>query len=196
MSAERNDAGPALTAEQRLALLELARGAVGQVAAAAGPPPAPENPGAPPPGLDRPGAAFVTLRVGGTLRGCIGACEPHASLWSTVHEMASAAATRDPRFPPITARDLDDLSVEISVLSPERVIHDASEIEIGRHGLEVRRRMARGLLLPQVATEHRFDRERFLAETCRKAGLPPDAWRDPATEVWLFEADVFSEADG
>jgi uncharacterized protein (TIGR00296 family) len=110
--------------------------------------------------------------------------------------MATAAATRDPRFAPITADELDGLSVEISVLSPERVVRDSSEIEIGRHGLEVRRRLARGLLLPQVAVEHDFDRERFLAETCRKAGLPADAWRDPATEVRLFEADVFSEPDG
>ena len=146
--------------------------------------------------LARPGAAFVTLHVGGELRGCIGTSASRRPLWEVVDDMATAAATRDPRFAPITAGDLDELSVEISVLSPERVVRDASEIEIGRHGLEVRRRLARGLLLPQVATEHRFDRERFLAEVCRKAGLPPDAWRDPATEVRLFEADVFSETDG
>ena len=181
-----------LTTTQKDALLALARGTAMRAAAGergAAPGPVPD-------GLGAPGAAFVTVRVGGELRGCIGTSASRRPLWEVVDDMATAAATRDPRFPPITARDLDDLSVEISVLSPERVIHDASEIEIGRHGLEVRRRMARGLLLPQVATEHRFDRERFLAETCRKAGLPPDAWRDPATEVWLFEADVFSEADG
>lgn len=191
-----------LSTAARRALLARARDAVVRVVTSGrievgGAPDASDTPDAPEDGdLARPGAAFVTLHVGGELRGCIGTSASRRPLWEVVDDMATAAATRDPRFPPITARDLDDLSVEISVLSPERVIHDASEIEIGRHGLEVRRRMARGLLLPQVATEHRFDRERFLAETCRKAGLPPDAWRDPATEVWLFEADVFSEADG
>jgi AmmeMemoRadiSam system protein A len=145
--------------------------------------------------LGRPAAAFVTLHVGGALRGCIGTSASRHPLWRVVGEMATAAATRDPRFAPITADELDGLSVEIFVLSPERLVRDSSEIEIGRHGLEVRRRLARGLLLPQVAVEHDFDRERFLAETCRKAGLPADAWRDPATEVRLFEADVFSESD-
>ena len=194
MTAERDDAAPGLTAEQRRALIELARGAVGQVAAAgAGPELPSDDAGAPPPGLDRPGAAFVTLRVGGSLRGCIGAFEPQASLWSTVHEMASAAATRDPRFPPVSPADLRELTVEISVLSPARRMQVPADLVIGRHGLEVRRGGRRGLLLPQVATDHGLDRERFLAETCRKAGLPADAWRDPDTEVRVFEADVFGD---
>jgi AmmeMemoRadiSam system protein A len=143
--------------------------------------------------LARPGAVFVTLHVGGELRGCIGTSEPRAPLWRAVPDMAQAAATRDPRFPPLSARDLDTLSVEISVLSPVRPLEHPSEIEIGRHGLDVRRRLAHGLLLPQVAVEHGFDRERFLAETCRKAGLPADAWKDPATEIRTFEADVFGD---
>jgi AmmeMemoRadiSam system protein A len=143
--------------------------------------------------LARPGAVFVTLHVGGQLRGCIGTSEPRAPLWLAVPAMAQAAATRDPRFSPLSARDLATLSVEISVLSPERRLEHPREIEIGRHGLDVRRRLARGLLLPQVAVEHGLDRERFLAETCRKAGLPADAWQDPATEVRTFEADVFAD---
>jgi AmmeMemoRadiSam system protein A len=155
--------------------------------AAADAAPAPAGP------LAQPGAAFVTLHVAGALRGCIGTCERVRPLWSVVPDMATAAATRDPRFPPLAPRDLPDLTVEISVLSPERRIADPQEIEIGRHGLDIRRERARGLLLPQVAVEHELDRDAFLAATCRKAGLPGSAWRDPETEVRVFEADVFGE---
>ncbi len=145
------------------------------------------------PALAAPGAAFVTLHVGGALRGCIGTLERRRSLWSVVGDMAAAAATRDPRFPPIDATDLQAMTVEISVLTPDVVIHRPEEIEIGRHGLDVRRGGARGLLLPQVAVEHGFDREKFLAATCRKAGLPADAWNDGDTEIRVFEADVFGD---
>ena len=143
--------------------------------------------------LDAPGAAFVTLHVDGALRGCIGTLERRRSLWSVVGEMAAAAATRDPRFPPIDVTDLQAMTVEISVLSPDVVIDHPEEIEIGRHGLDVRRDGARGLLLPQVAVEHGFDREKFLAATCRKAGLPANAWHDDETEIRVFEAEVFSD---
>jgi AmmeMemoRadiSam system protein A len=146
-----------------------------------------------PPALAGPGAAFVTLHVGGELRGCIGTSERGRSLWRVVGDMAAAAATRDPRFPPIEVTDLQAMTVEISVLSPDIVIHRPEEIEIGRHGLDVRRDGARGLLLPQVALEHGFDRERFLAATCRKAGLPADAWHDGTTEIRVFEAEVFGD---
>jgi AmmeMemoRadiSam system protein A len=145
------------------------------------------------PALAAPGAAFVTLHVGGALRGCIGTLERRRSLWAVVGEMAAAAATRDPRFPPIDRSDLRVLTVEISVLTPDVVIHRPEEIEIGRHGLDVRLGDARGLLLPQVAVEHGFDRETFLAATCRKAGLPSTAWRDADTEIRVFEADVFGD---
>jgi AmmeMemoRadiSam system protein A len=145
------------------------------------------------PALASPGAAFVTLHVDGALRGCIGTSERRRSLWRVVGDMASAAATRDPRFPPIDVADLPALSVEISVLSPDVVIHRPEEIEIGRHGLDIRRGGARGLLLPQVAVEHGLDRETFLAATCRKAGLPADAWHDQATEIRVFEAEVFGD---
>ncbi len=146
------------------------------------------------PALAVPRAAFVTLHVGGALRGCIGTLERRRSLWNVVGEMAAAAATRDPRFPPIDETDLRTMSVEISVLSPDVKIHRPEEIEIGRHGLDVRRGAARGLLLPQVAVEHGFDREKFLAATCRKAGLSGDAWHDADTELRVFEAEVFGDA--
>ena len=147
------------------------------------------------PALAAPGAAFVTLNVGGRLRGCIGTIERRRPLWQVVGEMAAAAATRDPRFAPLRAADLGALSVEISVLTPDVVIGGPDDIEIGRHGLDVRRDGVRGLLLPQVAVEHRLNGERFLAETCRKAGLPGDAWRDAGTEIRAFEADVFGDDD-
>jgi len=108
--------------------------------------------------------------------------------------MATAAATRDPRFPPLAARDLPGLTVDVSVLAPPRRIRDSAEIELGKHGLEIRRGPRRGLLLPQVATDHDLDRETFLAETCRKAGLPAGAWREADTEIWAFEAEVFGDA--
>jgi AmmeMemoRadiSam system protein A len=178
-----------LTSSQREALLALARAAARRAAEGerdGGPGPAPD-------GLAAPGAAFVTVRVGGELRGCIGTFEPHGPLWDTVHEMATAAATRDPRFAPLAARDLPGLTVDISVLAPARRIDDPTQIVLGRHGLEIRRGGRRGLLLPQVAADHDLDRETFLAETCRKAGLAAGAWREHGTEIWAFEADVFGD---
>jgi AmmeMemoRadiSam system protein A len=177
-----------LTTTQKDALLALARDTARRAAAGerGGPGPAPE-------GLASLGAAFVTVRVGGELRGCIGTFEAREPLWDTVHEMATAAATRDPRFAPLAARDLAALTVDVSVLAPARRIRESREIELGRHGLEIRRGPRRGLLLPQVATDHDLDREMFLAETCRKAGLPAGAWREADTEIWAFEAEVFGD---
>jgi AmmeMemoRadiSam system protein A len=176
-----------LSPAQRHSLLVLARAAAESAARHET-----DDAGPAPEGLETPGAAFVTLHVRGELRGCIGTFHADGSLWETVHEMARAAARRDPRFPPLAVDDVAELAVEISVLSPPRRISDPAEIDLGRHGLELRRGRRRGLLLPQVATEHGFDRERFLAETCRKANLPADSWRDPETEIWIFEAEVFS----
>jgi len=185
------EATTTLSHADRRRLIEHARAAVlGKVGAGAGDD-GDEGPEAP--ALAAPGAAFVTLHVGGELRGCIGTLERRRSLWRVVAEMAAAAATRDPRFPPIDVTDLRDMTVEISVLSPDVVLHRPEEIEIGRHGLDVRRGGARGLLLPQVALEHGLDRENFLAATCRKAGLPADAWQDDDTEIRVFEADVFGD---
>jgi AmmeMemoRadiSam system protein A len=112
-----------------------------------------------------------------------------------VAEFARRAALEDPRFPPLSAAELPGCAIEISVLTAPQPVADASEIEIGRDGLIVERRGRRGLLLPQVATEWGFTPAAFLQETCRKAGLPPDAWRDGETRVWKFQADVFGEEE-
>lgn len=143
--------------------------------------------------LLRPGAAFVTLTRDGRLRGCIGCTEPAAPLYRTVRECAVAAATEDPRFPPVTRTEIDSLLIEISVLTPLRAIRP-EEVTVGLHGLLVRRGMRRGLLLPQVAVACGWDRRTFLAQTCLKAGLPSDAWEKGAL-LFAFTADVFGEGD-
>jgi len=138
--------------------------------------------------------AFVSLHRGSTLRGCIGQIVPDRELHRIVADCAVSAATEDTRFPPITAVELSSLTIEISVLTPPRRVTDPSEIEVGRHGIIVSRGYRRGLLLPQVATQYGWDREAFLSQTCRKAGLPESAWKEPDTVVESFEAQVFSEA--
>ncbi len=137
--------------------------------------------------------AFVTLTKHGMLRGCIGYVQAIKSLDQTVIEMAQAAAFRDPRFPAITADELDDLEIEISVLTPIREITDINEIEVGKHGIIIERNGYSGLLLPQVATDYGWDRETFLEHTCNKAGLPTDAWKKEGTKIRIFSADVFHE---
>lgn len=146
--------------------------------------------------LYRPFGAFVTLRTrGGELRGCIGHIEANKPLYKVVQEMAVAAATQDPRFPAVKAEELSDIVIEISVLSPLRRIHNVSEIEVGRHGLLVKKGFSSGLLLPQVAIEWGFDREEFLKQTIFKAGLDPSSLRDSDLEIYIFTAQVFSEED-
>ena len=135
--------------------------------------------------------AFVTVTKKGTLRGCIGHIRGTKPLYQTVEEMAEAAAFQDPRFPPITKKELKDLEIEISVLTPFKQITDVSEIEVGVHGIYMERGFYSGLLLPQVATEYGWDRDTFLEQTCRKAGLPPDAWKDKETKIYIFSADIF-----
>jgi AmmeMemoRadiSam system protein A len=144
--------------------------------------------------LAAPGAAFVTLKKKGRLRGCIGYTEAVAPLFKVVQECAVAAATEDPRFPPGTPAELPSIDLEISVLTPLVPIR-ADEVEVGRHGLMVSHLGRRGLLLPQVPVELGWDRETFLDQTCVKAGLPPDAWRRGAT-LEAFTAEVFGEAGG
>jgi AmmeMemoRadiSam system protein A len=137
--------------------------------------------------------AFVSLHRQGQLRGCIGYLEAVKPLLQTVREMAAAAAFHDPRFRPLTPDELADLEIEISVLSPMRLIQSTDEIEVGKHGLYIVRGSNRGLLLPQVATQYHWDRQAFLEQTCGKAGLPPDAWKDPSTKIYVFSAAVFAE---
>jgi uncharacterized protein len=140
----------------------------------------------------RRGGAFVTLHKRGVLRGCIGHIEAVESLAAVVARVAVAAATTDPRFPPVAASELGDLDLEISLLGPLEPITGPQDIEIGRHGLVVEQGWKRGLLLPQVATEWKWDAEMFLAHTCEKAGLPHDAWKRGA-KMWRFDAEVFGE---
>jgi AmmeMemoRadiSam system protein A len=144
--------------------------------------------------LDAPGAAFVTLKIKGRLRGCIGYTEPVEPLCKVVQECAVAAATEDPRFSPVSPAELPSIDIEISVLTPLVPIRP-EEVEVGRHGLMVSQGGRRGLLLPQVPVELGWDRETFLDQTCVKAGLPTDAWRRGAT-LQAFTAEVFGEPAG
>jgi len=136
---------------------------------------------------------FVTLHVRNRLQGCIGVIEAKEPLGEAIIRCAASAALEDPRFTPMKPDQLADLSIEISLLSAMEPIFPES-IEIGRHGLLVRLHAQRGLLLPQVAIEHRLTREQFLEETCHKAGLPREAWRDPEAHLFGFTCEVFSES--
>jgi AmmeMemoRadiSam system protein A len=137
---------------------------------------------------------FVTLKNAGRLRGCIGQFTSDKPLVELVVEMAVSSATRDPRFlgDPITADELQQLDIEISVLSPLRKTDDPLSLRLGTDGIYVKGKGASGCFLPQVATEAGWSKEEFLSYCCaHKAGLPADAWKDPATEVYLFTAEVF-----
>jgi AmmeMemoRadiSam system protein A len=137
---------------------------------------------------------FVSLKHNGSLRGCIGNFVGDRPLYRLIQEMAIAAATKDPRFYPITTAELALLTIELSVLSPLRQISSIDEITIGEHGIYIEKNINRGVLLPQVATEYKWDRETFLQQTCLKAGLKEDAWKDNVT-ISIFSAEVFSEAE-
>ena len=144
-----------------------------------------------PPRLREKGGAFVSLHKKNHLRGCVGYVQAAKPLYQTVQEIAAAAALHDPRFEPVRPEELADVEIEVSVLTPCRLARP-EEIEVGVDGLMITLERARGLLLPQVAVEHQWSRERFLEETCRKAGLPPDAWRRGA-RIETFQAEVFDE---
>ena len=135
--------------------------------------------------------AFVTLKLGGHLRGCIGNIQSTGELFRTVWSMARSAAFQDPRFPPLTEEEFQAVEYEISILSPLDVCPDPALVEVGRHGLVMSRDGRSGLLLPQVPVEWKWDRETFLAQTCAKAGLPRNAWMEPDTTILWFEAVVF-----
>ena len=145
------------------------------------------------PALRTPCGAFVTLKIQGRLRGCIGHISAAAPLVETVRDVALSSAFDDPRFPPLGRDELERVAIEVSVLSPLRRTRDPEEIRVGTHGILVRRGGRSGLLLPQVATEQGWEREEFLAHTCRKAGLDDEAWRDPDTAIEIFSAIVFGE---
>jgi len=135
--------------------------------------------------------AFVTLKMNGQLRGCIGHIVGDEPLTQTIIKIARAAAFEDPRFPPLAREELDKVEIEISILSPLEKVTDINKIVPGKHGLLIRKGYNSGLLLPQVATEWGWDRETFLAHTCQKAGLPLNCWQKRQTEIYWFQAVVF-----
>lgn len=138
--------------------------------------------------------AFVTLKVKGELRGCIGYPLPYKPLVETIVDVAIAAATQDFRFAPLQLEELPAVNIEISVLSLPRPVEKADEVQVGRHGIIVSRGASRGLLLPQVPVEYDWDLETYLRHGCLKAGLEPDAWKRGA-KIEVFTADVFSEQE-
>lgn len=192
---------PEFSPEQRRALLGIAHEAI--LCVVEGRPFAEGRPVLP--GLSVARGVFTTLYIQGDessdlrreshreLRGCVGYAVPIAPLYRAVAETARAAAFEDSRFLPVTREEAPKLEVSLSVLSLLFPIHPEA-VEVGRHGLVVSRGASRGLLLPQVPVEHGWDRETFLEQTCRKAGLPLDAWRKAAT-VEAFTAEVFSDGD-
>ncbi|MFA6129895.1 MAG: AmmeMemoRadiSam system protein B [Candidatus Omnitrophota bacterium] len=140
--------------------------------------------------------AFVTLNMHGQLRGCIGNLSASQPLYLTVRDMAVEAAFDDPRFSPLTSSELKDVEIEISVLSPLKKVDSAENIELGKHGVLVRKGYQSGVFLPQVAMETGWSKEEFLNNLCaHKAGLPQDAWKDKDTELYIFNAEVFSEKE-
>jgi len=145
-------------------------------------------------GVNRPGGAFVTLRIRGRLRGCIGQLPSREPLIRVVAYCAKSAALEDPRFPPVRTEELPEIEIELSILSlPVTVAPD--QIVAGKHGISVRQGNSRGVLLPQVAVQFHWDAKKFLEETCVKAELERDAWKNPATQIQVFTAEVFGEAE-
>ncbi len=145
------------------------------------------------PTLQAPCGAFVSLHNGKDLRGCIGFVEGVEPLWKVVRDVAISAATRDPRFDPVTLEELSELDIEISVLTPLEPVADPVEIQVGTHGLLIRSGGFSGLLLPQVATQCGWGVEEFLDQTCVKAGLSPGAWAQPETQILRFCAQIIRE---
>jgi AmmeMemoRadiSam system protein A len=196
--------GPEFTPEQRRLLLGIARAAI--ASGLAGEP----LPDVPPPslslaapssstspswaGLMEPRGVFTTLYLGDQLRGCVGYALPIRPLYRAVGETARAAAFEDSRFWPVTPEEASELKISLSVLS--RLFPIApGQVEVGRHGLMISDGSRRGLLLPQVPVENGWDRETFLEQTCRKAGLPREAWRQQEIDIQAFTAEVFGDED-
>ena len=143
------------------------------------------------PVLRRPLGAFVTITLGGNLRGCIGTIVGREPLEENVWRMARAAALEDPRFPPLTAREWERAELEISVLDELTPCPDPALVEVGRHGLALQYAGRTGVFLPQVPVEQGWDREAYLDHLCGKAGVPPGSWRLPQARLFWYEARVF-----
>jgi len=183
----RSPSGARLTAEQKRALLELARRTVDQyLRTQSVPATAPADPA-----LHQVRGAFVTLTQNGELRGCIGSLVGRRPLYLQVQNSAVMAATQDPRFLPVTAAEVPSLEIEISALGPLEIVTDVSEIEVGTHGLLIEKGNRSGTLLPQVPGDYGWDRDQFLVQLCRKAGLPDDAWK--SAKLYRYTAEVFHE---
>ncbi len=187
---DKSPATTAIGADSRHLLLNLARETIQcRLDGRPLPSPSPDDPAL----LEQRGA-FVTLKIDGRLRGCIGHVIGVAPLWRAVRDNAIAAAFEDPRFEPLANDELARTRIDISALTPLRVAN-ADEVTVGRDGVMIERGRARGLLLPQVAVEYGWDRETFLDHTCRKAGLEAGCWRRSDTVVSIFSAEVFSEEE-
>lgn len=145
--------------------------------------------------LLEPRGAFVTIRIGRELRGCIGYMESLLPLAEVVAEVAVKAALDDPRFPPLSVEELDKVKLEISILSPMKRIHHMEQVIVGTHGLMLELGFSKGVLLPQVATEYGWDAEQFLEAVCRKSGLHRLAWKDPDAKISVFSAEVIDEEE-
>jgi AmmeMemoRadiSam system protein A len=182
---------PSLSEPDRRALLELARRAIAAAVSLQKPAEVVPYRGI----FAENRGVFVTIHTRGRLRGCIGIVEAFEPLHESIPRCAANAALRDPRFPPVRPEELPELQIEISVLSPPEPIRP-EDVEIGKHGLLISQGPRRGLLLPQVAEEHKLSRERFLEEACRKAGLNIQAWRELETQIQGFCCEVFSEDAG
>jgi len=191
-AARRDERGAVgLSEEEKESLLDIARTTLEQHIAER------KRPGFQPltPTLEEKRGAFVTLHKHGELRGCIGYVEAVKPLYEAVSDMAVAASTEDPRFPPVVTDELESIDIEITVLSPLREIDDPESVVVGKHGLVIRRGMRSGLLLPQVPVEQGWNREQFLDHTCLKAGLPPGTWKDNETTLLVFTGEVFGERE-
>jgi len=174
--------------EERVRLLAIAREAIGARLGAG-----PRQASKPGPGEARVGA-FVTLTIGGRLRGCIGRMESKEPVSKTIARMAEAAAFEDPRFRPLSASEFDKISIEITLLGPRRQIQSSEAIELGRHGVWMQKGYSSAVFLPQVAVEQGWDRATLLKELSLKAGLGPSAWQDADTTLMVFEGYEFGES--
>ena len=183
--------GEKLTSTQQRQLLSLARSTLEQILSGKTPTPLPDDL---PEALKQPRGAFVTLHRNGRLRGCIGIFTSQQPLATTIREMAVQAALHDPRFPEVTPNELASIDLEISALTPLRLVQSPDEVVVGQHGVYITMGRHSGVLLPQVATEYGWNRVEFLEHTCLKAGLSQDAWKQGAS-ISVFEADVFGEKE-
>jgi AmmeMemoRadiSam system protein A len=145
--------------------------------------------------LEEKCGAFVTIETDSQLRGCIGNIESDEPLHKTVGEMAIASAFRDPRFLPLSSEEFEKLQIEISVLSPLARMDNKDKLLVGEHGILIKKGYNSGLLLPQVASRYGWGNEEFLAQTCLKANLPEDSWKEDDCEIWIFRAVIFGEGE-